>query len=199
MNGVWRSNYETRVSECLWLNDYHNQSTVPPCVQSFNLTVPKTQIKGTGKFYNFVNDEDILFTDHKGYRHIVVDGVGGTSTSTSTGTGGTGAGRTGMVRTGRDEAEGRVAFYMLNMEHAQAEANMQISNSSHVNIFGLKVEGSLPVLWVSDSNDITLFGMGGGADAFPDESYYPSDVRLVCRRRQKIPLVSTANRESRRR
>lgn len=158
VDGLWRSNYETRVSECLWLNDYHSQTTVPPCVQSFNLTVPKTQIKGTGKFllwvnakpedsygflskgwryadmrvisflpsamhiiytskgkfYNFVNDEDILFTDHKGYRHIVVDGVddgGDDSVSTA----------------GRESNEGRVVFYMLNMEHAQAETNMYVS------------------------------------------------------------------------
>eukprot|EP00729_Bicosta_minor_P007761 gene7761-8976_t len=164
VDGLWRSNYETRVSECLWLNDYHSQTTVPPCVQSFNLTVPKTQIKGTGKFYNFVNDEDILFTDHKGYRHIVVDGVddgGDDSVSTA----------------GRESNKGRVVFYMLNMEHAQAETNMEISNSSRVDIFGLKVEGSVPVLWVSDSDDIRLFGMGGGADAFPDTSYYPADMR----------------------
>ena len=53
----------------------------------------------------------------------------------------------------------------------------EISNSSRVDIFGLKVEGSVPVLWVSDSDDIRLFGMGGGADAFPDTSYYPADMR----------------------
>ena len=32
---------------------------------------------------------------------------------------------------------------MHNMEHAQAEANMQVANATNVDIFGLKVEGSL--------------------------------------------------------
>ena len=74
------------------------------------------------------------------------------------------------------DSSDRTVFYMLNMEHAQAEANMQVANATNVDIFGLKVEGSLPVLWVSDSMNVTLFGMGGGADAFPDRSYYPSDL-----------------------
>ena len=30
---------------------------------------------------------------------------------------------------------------MHNMEHAQAEANMQVANATNVDIFGLKVEG----------------------------------------------------------
>ena len=47
--GLWRSNYETRVSECLWLNDYRNQTADPPCVAGFNITVPKTQVTGTGR------------------------------------------------------------------------------------------------------------------------------------------------------
>ena len=74
------------------------------------------------------------------------------------------------------DASDRTVFYMLNMEHAQAESNMHVANATNVDIFGLKVEGSLPVLWVSDSRNVTLFGMGGGADAFPDTSYYPSDL-----------------------
>ena len=95
-------------------------------------------------------------TDHQGYRHIAVSGV--------------------QLAGSDEKVEDRLAFYMLNMEHGQSEANMQISNSSHVDIYGLKVEGSLPVLWVSDSNDVRLFGMGGGADAFPNRSYYPADL-----------------------
>ena len=93
-------------------------------------------------------------------------------------TAGTDAAGTAAAAGGDGGGGGGVAFYMLNMEHAQAEANMEIRHSSNVDIFGLKVEGSLPVLWVADSRNITLFGMGGGADAFPswDTSYYPSDV-----------------------
>ena len=95
-------------------------------------------------------------------RHIMVDGTGNAG-----------------------DASDRTVFYMLNMEHAQAESNMHVANATNVDIFGLKVEGSLPVLWVSDSRNVTLFGMGGGADAFPDRSYYPdsacsASLRLFC-------------------
>ena len=57
------------------------------------------------------------------YRHILVD-------------------QSQQASTGDDD---RLVFYMLNMEHAQSEANMQITHSSNVDIYGLKVEGSVPV------------------------------------------------------
>jgi len=59
--GLWRSNYMSRVCECMWLSDYGSPNaahgklgTWPPsnCTQGVNLTVPKTQIRGTGKFFN---------------------------------------------------------------------------------------------------------------------------------------------------
>ena len=56
------------------------------------------------------------------------------------------------------DALDRTVFYTLNMEHAQAESNVHVANATNVDIFGLKVEGSLPVLWVSDSRNVTLFG-----------------------------------------
>eukprot|EP01047_Picozoa_sp_COSAG01_P116807 COSAG01_NODE_45484_length_409_cov_0.667742_1_plen_136_part_11 len=63
--GLWRSNYETRVCECLWLSNYRSQASSPACVAAPTmLATPKTQVRGGGNFLNFVNDEDILFTDH---------------------------------------------------------------------------------------------------------------------------------------
>lgn len=53
-DGLWRSNYETRVCECLWLSDYGSPNTAhgklgtwPPtgCKPAVNLTVPKTQVR----------------------------------------------------------------------------------------------------------------------------------------------------------
>jgi hypothetical protein len=65
--GLWRSNYETRVCECLWLENYRGVPTTP-CTTGVRLALPKTQIKGTGNFVNFVNDQDILMTDRVNYR-----------------------------------------------------------------------------------------------------------------------------------
>jgi hypothetical protein len=60
--GLYRNCYDTRVNECLWLNNYKSQTTEPRCQASINLTVAKAQIRGTGSFINYVNDEDILMT-----------------------------------------------------------------------------------------------------------------------------------------
>eukprot|EP00035_Acanthoeca_spectabilis_P000766 m.75462 g.75462 ORF g.75462 m.75462 type:complete len:780 (+) comp10418_c0_seq1:29-2368(+) len=174
--GLWRSNYETRVQECVWLGNYHKQDG--PCRASVPLAMAKTQIRGTGRFYNFVNDEDILMTDHTHYRHVLVHDVAGV------------------------DADDRVRFYMLNMEHAMSEANAQIANSTAVDIFSLKVEGSNVILWLTDSSDVHLVGIGGGADAFPNTSYYPADflpyppsiVRIERSTRYKLANLANTGR-----
>ena len=149
-SGLWRSNYETRVCECLWLNNYVSAVTSPPCAAPSILATPKTKIRGGGIFVNFVNDEDILFTDHTHYRHVqVYDGGAGSS---------------------------RVVFYGLNMEHAMSEANLEISGATQgVDIISLKTEGSNVIVWARDSSDVNLYSLGGGSDAFPNRSYYPPD------------------------
>ena len=74
-----------------------------------------------------------------------------------------------------EEEEGAlVANALVDLRSANAE----LRNASNVDVYGLKVEGSTPILWVRDSHDVNLFGMGGGADAFPTGSagtYYPPD------------------------
>eukprot|EP00038_Savillea_parva_P004098 m.134068 g.134068 ORF g.134068 m.134068 type:complete len:869 (-) comp11373_c0_seq7:124-2730(-) len=216
-NGLWRSNYETRVQECVWLANYAAQQG--PCRPSVPLTLAKTQIHGTGRFYNMVNDEDILMTDHAHYRHVLID-TGNNNNSndnsvvmaTHTHGGSTNPHPhpDGALTTTRptatapptmvQPATGRVRLYMFNMEHAMSEANCQVAHSTGgVDIFSLKVEGSNVILWVSDSSDVHLFGMGGGADAFPNTSYYPHDFApyapTIVRMERTCPykLINLAN------
>ena len=145
--GLWRSNYETRVCECMWLANFRTPTT--PCTKAISLNVPKTQVQGSGSFVNFVSDEDILMTDHVNYRHLHVSSVGT-----------------------RANFSDRTRFYELNLEHSQAQANFEVSNSSHVDVFGIKLEGSTTIMWIRDSNDVNLFGLGGAGDSFPSD---PSD------------------------
>ena len=42
---------------------------------------------------------------------------------------------------------------MLKMTHTQA--NGEIADASHVDIYGLKKEGSTPILWIRDSVDVS--------------------------------------------
>jgi hypothetical protein len=111
--GLWRNNYETRVCECLWLTNYRNQTVDPPCKPATDMLVPKTQISGTGRFYNYVSDVDILFTSHRHYRHI-------------------------RVTNNSVDPSDRLAFYGLNLEHTMSEANMELAGARHVDIFGAK-------------------------------------------------------------
>lgn len=142
--GLWRSNYETRVCECMWLANFHKPTT--PCTKAISLNVPKTQVQGSGSFVNYVSDEDILMTDHVHYRHLHVSGVGTRANSSD-----------------------RTRFYELNLEHSQAQANFELSNSSHVDVFGIKLEGSTTIMWIRDSHDVNLFGLGGAGDSFPGD------------------------------
>jgi hypothetical protein len=142
--GLWRSNYETRVCECMWLSNFREPTT--PCTKAIPLNVPKTQIHGTGSFVNYVSDEDILMTDIVNYRHLHVSGAGTRANSSD-----------------------RIRFYELNLEHSQAQANSEVSNSSHIDVYGLKLEGSTTVMWIRDSHDVNLWGLGGAGDSFPGD------------------------------
>lgn len=73
-------------------------------------------------------------------------------------------------------ASHRLVFYALNLEHAMSEANLEIAGATQgVDVVSLKIEGSNSILWVRDSSDVTLYSLGGGADPFPNASFFPSD------------------------
>ena len=151
-DGAWRSNYETRVCECMWLSDYGSPNSAkgkfgawPPvnCTQGVNLTVPKTQISGAGSFYNYVSDEDVLFTDHRNYRHLFIGNIGEQHIGVNTGN--------------------RLSFYSMNLEHGMSETNGEINHARNIDIYGLKKEGSTAILWVRDSSDVNIFGEAGAS------------------------------------
>ncbi len=63
-------------------------------------------------------------------------------------------------------------FYQCNPEHARGEANMEIRNSRHVSIYGIKGEGNYPELWVRDSDHVRVFGYGGNAAAYEQTALF---------------------------
>lgn len=76
-----------------------------------------------------------------------------------------------------------LAFYHLNVEHANFDAQMEIRNCENVRIFGLKSERNNVVLRVTRSRNVSLYGYGGNATAFPGKSLFEiidsQDVKLV--------------------
>lgn len=85
-------------------------------------------------------------TDHVNYRHVRVSNAGL-----------------------KGNTSDRVRFYEGNFEHAQSQANFEVHNSSHVDIYGIKLEGSTTILWIRDSHDVNLWGLGGAGDSFPGD------------------------------
>ena len=67
-----------------------------------------------------------------------------------------------------------VRMYQVDTEHCRGDANTEIRNSSNVEIFGLKSEGNFVVVWLRDVENVTLYGYGGNAVAFPMTSKYPA-------------------------
>jgi hypothetical protein len=55
---VWRTNFESRDCECLWLSAYQQlKPTIVPCSLPINITTPKSVFRGLGRVYSFVNDD----------------------------------------------------------------------------------------------------------------------------------------------
>ena len=152
---LWRSNFDTRECECLWTSGYQ-RLTPPdiPCSPPVNLTIPKALFRGLGRVHQFVNDDTghILSTGAK-YRAFTIRDT-----------------------TAFAGPQARTRFYGLNLEHAQSEANAEIANASWVDIYSIKTEGNLPILWLrGDVAHVSMLSLGGGFTAFPANWSYPPD------------------------
>jgi hypothetical protein len=150
---VWRSNFESRDCECLWLSAYQQlRPTIVPCSLPVNMTIAKSVFRGLGRVYGFVNDDTgaIISTGAK-FRNLLINGSMGTPSS-------------------------RLRFYSLNLEHAQSEANGEIANSSFVDVYSVKGEGNIPMLWLrKDTRNCSVLMFGGSSTSFPYNFSYPPD------------------------
>lgn len=121
------------------------------------------QVRGFGSFINYVSDEDVVMTDHLNYRHLLV------ANNSMIPAASRGSDAEGEVEMGSGGSSGgRLRFYAANLEHTMAEANAEFDHARHVDIYGLKKEGSTPILWIKDSSDINLYGAAGGYTAMED-------------------------------
>ena len=67
-----------------------------------------------------------------------------------------------------------VGFYHLNCEHGTGESICEFSNSTDLDVYGLKTEGRFVTLWVRDCDRVSVFGTGGcGCSA--NDTIYPPD------------------------
>jgi len=71
-----------------------------------------------------------------------------------------------------DNTIGPLSFYMLQSQYCKSDATLEIKNSHNVNIFGLKGEGTAPIIRVRNSNNINIFGYGGNGVPLGNHSIF---------------------------
>jgi hypothetical protein len=98
---VWRTGFESRDCECLWTSAWqHIDPTDIPCKPPVNASVPKSQFRGVGRVYSFVNDDTGgIVSTAASYRHLLIADNSAAASPSS-----------------------RLRFYSLNLEHAQVSA-----------------------------------------------------------------------------
>ena len=120
------------------------------------MLVPKTQISGTGRWYNYVSDVDILFTSHRHYRHII-------------------------VANNSVDSSNRLMFYALNLEHTMSETNMEIADGKTRGYLWPE-SGRLQHDPLGPGHeDIVLKGLGGKCQLFSTFSIENAERTENCR------------------
>jgi hypothetical protein len=69
------------------------------------------------------------------------------------------------------------ACYHCNTEHGRGDTMLEVAASEGVRIYGIKSEGNFNVLSISSSSNISMYGFGGNAAAFPLKQGYPSGYK----------------------
>lgn len=58
-------------------------------------------------------------------------------------------------------------FYHLQPQHARSDAQIEMFNAKNIDIYSMKTEGDVPMLWLRHCSDIRVFGVGGIIAPFP--------------------------------
>ena len=88
-----------------------------------------------------------------------------------------------------------VGFYPLNAEQDFGEAHTEIAWSTNVTMFGAKSENNYVVVWVHDSDLISLHGYGGNASPFINKT--KNNVRRDHRVAKYMPSLFRVQRSTR--
>jgi len=65
-----------------------------------------------------------------------------------------------------------VGFYPLNAEQDFGDAHAEVRYSTNVSAFGAKSENNFAVLWIRDSDLVSVHGYGGNASPFGNATRY---------------------------
>lgn len=60
-------------------------------------------------------------------------------------------------------------FYHLQPQHARGLAQVEMRDCKNIDIFSMKSEGDVPMLWLQDCRNVRVFGVGGIIAPFPGQ------------------------------
>jgi hypothetical protein len=172
--GVWRQAFTTREPEAVFQpfrSFGQPASSTPPYKPPVNIDRPLVVISGGGAFYDFdldfgccfgnvlnpdidsgpeITSTDEVMLQRPGFRTLLVNG-----------------------------STAGLRFYPHNTEQAFSDAYTEIANSFNVTLYNAKSENNYAVVWIRDSDLVSIHGYGGNACPFPNSTLYgdESDIR----------------------
>ena len=66
-----------------------------------------------------------------------------------------------------DRTHQSLRFYHLQPQHARSDAMIEIRKAQNVDIYSMKAEGDVTVLWLNKCKNVRLFGYGGNSSPSP--------------------------------
>lgn len=147
VSGVYPVLWRTQHPESAW---HHSRTAMPPppppnkTPQLQGVDYPQVVFAGSGRIQNWMNDEGCGGVDRLGhtsncslnYRHMLIVNAS------------------------------NLRFYMMDPEHLETRASIEVRDSRNVTVFGFKDESGHTAMWIHIST-VTLHGLGGMAAAAP--------------------------------
>ena len=66
-----------------------------------------------------------------------------------------------------DRTRQSLRFYHLQPQHARSDAMIEMRNAQNVDIYSMKAEGDVTILWLNKCENVRLFGYGGNCSPSP--------------------------------
>ena len=74
-----------------------------------------------------------------------------------------------------DNATELLRFYHLQPQHARSNAMVEFRNAQNVDVYSMKAEGDVTVVWLNRCRNVRLFGYGGNAVPGPGRALFRVD------------------------
>jgi len=70
---------------------------------------------------------------------------------------------------------GPLRFYHLQPQHARSDAMIEFRNARNIDVYSMKAEGDVTIVWLNHCRAVRLFGYGGNASPSPGRAIFRLD------------------------